>query len=74
MFVPNFRRCPLALKLMSFVLNVSKSCTLCSLRQTQLNFFLLNLVTQGILVFVPIFNIIIIKKILLLLLLLFIYI
>ncbi|KAF5806890.1 hypothetical protein HanXRQr2_Chr05g0226861 [Helianthus annuus] len=45
MFVPNFRRSPLTLKLMSFVLNVSKSCTLCPLRQTQL-FFLLNLVTQ----------------------------
>ncbi|MFS7999809.1 hypothetical protein Hanom_Chr12g01170901 [Helianthus anomalus] len=38
MFVPNFRRCPLPLKLMSFVLNVSKSCTLCPLRQTQLEF------------------------------------
>ncbi|MFS7918425.1 hypothetical protein Hanom_Chr03g00200871 [Helianthus anomalus] len=39
MFVPNFRRCPLPLKLMSFVLNVSKSCTLCPLGQTQLIFF-----------------------------------
>ncbi|MFS8019418.1 hypothetical protein Hanom_Chr15g01403551 [Helianthus anomalus] len=39
MFVPNFKRCLLPLKLMSFVLNVSKSCTLCPLRQTQLNFF-----------------------------------
>ncbi|MFS8022242.1 hypothetical protein Hanom_Chr16g01437141 [Helianthus anomalus] len=39
MFVPNFRRCPLPLKLMSFVLNVSKSCTLCLLGQTQLIFF-----------------------------------
>ncbi|MFS7967684.1 hypothetical protein Hanom_Chr09g00788651 [Helianthus anomalus] len=38
MFVPNFRRCPLPLKLMSFVLNVSKSCTLCPLAQTQLIF------------------------------------
>ncbi|MFS8023581.1 hypothetical protein Hanom_Chr16g01453111 [Helianthus anomalus] len=38
MFVPNFRRCPLPLKLMSFVLNVSKSYTLCPLRQTQLKF------------------------------------
>ncbi|MFS7989311.1 hypothetical protein Hanom_Chr11g01045241 [Helianthus anomalus] len=47
MFVPNFRRCPLPSKLMSFVLNVSKSCTLCHLGQTQLIFFLLNLVTQG---------------------------
>ncbi|KAF5823049.1 hypothetical protein HanXRQr2_Chr01g0034021 [Helianthus annuus] len=39
MFVSNFRRCPLPLKLMSFVLNVSKSCTLCPLGQTQLIFF-----------------------------------
>ncbi|MFS7968546.1 hypothetical protein Hanom_Chr09g00798791 [Helianthus anomalus] len=39
MFVPNFRRCPLPLKLMGSVLNVSKSCTLCHLRQTQLIFF-----------------------------------
>ncbi|MFS7969215.1 hypothetical protein Hanom_Chr09g00806501 [Helianthus anomalus] len=38
MFVPNFRCCPLYLKLMSFVLNVSKSCTLCPLGQTQLEF------------------------------------
>ncbi|MFS7941228.1 hypothetical protein Hanom_Chr05g00473711 [Helianthus anomalus] len=38
MFVPNFRRCPLPLKLMSFVLNVSKSYTLCPLGQTQLEF------------------------------------
>ncbi|MFS7934338.1 hypothetical protein Hanom_Chr05g00390441 [Helianthus anomalus] len=47
MFTSNYRRCPLAQKLASFVLNVSKSCTLCSLGQTQLDFFLLNLVTQG---------------------------
>ncbi|MFS8026536.1 hypothetical protein Hanom_Chr16g01487881 [Helianthus anomalus] len=39
MFVTNFRRCPLPLKLMSIVLNVSKSCTLCPLGQTQLIFF-----------------------------------
>ncbi|MFS7967607.1 hypothetical protein Hanom_Chr09g00787681 [Helianthus anomalus] len=38
MFVPNFRRCPLPLKLMTFVLNVRKSCTLCPLSQTQLDF------------------------------------
>ncbi|MFS7961902.1 hypothetical protein Hanom_Chr08g00720431 [Helianthus anomalus] len=44
MFVPNFRHCPLPLKLMSFVLNISKSCTLCPLGQTQLIFFLLNLI------------------------------
>ncbi|MFS7935700.1 hypothetical protein Hanom_Chr05g00406641 [Helianthus anomalus] len=31
-------RCPLAQKLTSFVLNVPKSCTLCSLGQTQLDF------------------------------------
>ncbi|MFS7973119.1 hypothetical protein Hanom_Chr09g00852831 [Helianthus anomalus] len=39
MFVPNFRRFPLPLKLTSFVINVSKSCTLCPLGQTLLNFF-----------------------------------
>ncbi|MFS7897262.1 hypothetical protein Hanom_Chr00s011770g01748031 [Helianthus anomalus] len=38
MFIPNFRRCPLPLKLISFVLNVSKSYTLCPLRQIQLEF------------------------------------
>ncbi|MFS8012594.1 hypothetical protein Hanom_Chr14g01322711 [Helianthus anomalus] len=38
MFVPDFRRCPLPLKLMSFVLYVSKSSTLCPLGQTQLDF------------------------------------
>ncbi|MFS8026795.1 hypothetical protein Hanom_Chr16g01490891 [Helianthus anomalus] len=31
MFVSNCRRCPLPLNLTSFVLNVSKSCTLCPL-------------------------------------------
>ncbi|MFS8020478.1 hypothetical protein Hanom_Chr16g01416021 [Helianthus anomalus] len=39
MFVLSFRRCPLPLKLMSFVLNVSKSCTLCPLALTQSDFF-----------------------------------
>ncbi|KAJ0432376.1 hypothetical protein HanIR_Chr17g0858491 [Helianthus annuus] len=39
MFVPNCRRCPLPLNLMSFVLNVSKSCTLCPLTLTQSDFF-----------------------------------
>ncbi|MFS7914865.1 hypothetical protein Hanom_Chr02g00158601 [Helianthus anomalus] len=34
MFTPNCWRCPLAQKLTSFVLNVSKSCTLCPLGQT----------------------------------------
>ncbi|MFS7993753.1 hypothetical protein Hanom_Chr12g01097811 [Helianthus anomalus] len=38
MFKPNCRRCPLTQKLTSFVLNVSKSCTLCPLGQTQLGF------------------------------------
>ncbi|MFS7960819.1 hypothetical protein Hanom_Chr08g00707501 [Helianthus anomalus] len=38
MFVLNFRRCHLPLKLMHFILNVSKSCTLCLLGQTQLDF------------------------------------
>ncbi|MFS7938389.1 hypothetical protein Hanom_Chr05g00439121 [Helianthus anomalus] len=54
MFVPNFRRCPLPLKLTSFVLDVSKSCMLCPLSLTQFIFFLLNLVMcyahEGILV------------------------
>ncbi|MFS8002899.1 hypothetical protein Hanom_Chr13g01207501 [Helianthus anomalus] len=35
-FVLNFRRCHLPLKLMTFVLNVCKCCTLCPLWQTQL--------------------------------------
>ncbi|MFS8015230.1 hypothetical protein Hanom_Chr15g01353901 [Helianthus anomalus] len=39
MFVSNCRRCPLPLNLTSFVLNVSKSCTLCPLALTQLDFF-----------------------------------
>ncbi|KAF5791996.1 hypothetical protein HanXRQr2_Chr09g0401061 [Helianthus annuus] len=38
MFTPNCRRCLLAQKLTSFVLNVSKSYTLCPLGQTQLDF------------------------------------
>ncbi|MFS7947047.1 hypothetical protein Hanom_Chr06g00543441 [Helianthus anomalus] len=38
-FVSNFRRFPLSLKFMSFVLNVLKSCTLCPLTLTQLDFF-----------------------------------
>ncbi|MFS8022778.1 hypothetical protein Hanom_Chr16g01443471 [Helianthus anomalus] len=54
MFVLNFRRCPLPLKLTCLVLNVSKSCTLCPLGQTQLFFFLLNQIMceahEGILV------------------------
>ncbi|MFS8010366.1 hypothetical protein Hanom_Chr14g01296171 [Helianthus anomalus] len=43
MFVSNYRRCLLLLKLMSFVLNVSKPCTLCSLALTKL-IFLLNMI------------------------------
>ncbi|MFS7997598.1 hypothetical protein Hanom_Chr12g01143641 [Helianthus anomalus] len=39
MYVPNFRRCPLPLKLTTSVLNVSKCCMLCPLWQTQLDFF-----------------------------------
>ncbi|MFS7972701.1 hypothetical protein Hanom_Chr09g00847871 [Helianthus anomalus] len=38
MFTSNCRRYPLAQKLTSYVLNVSKSCTLCPLGQTQLDF------------------------------------
>ncbi|MFS7972189.1 hypothetical protein Hanom_Chr09g00841781 [Helianthus anomalus] len=57
MFVPNCRRCPLALNLTSFVLNVSKSCTLCHLALTQSDFFLLNMLMclahEGILVILP---------------------
>ncbi|MFS7928931.1 hypothetical protein Hanom_Chr04g00326571 [Helianthus anomalus] len=40
MFVSNCRRCPLPLNLMSFVLNVSKSCMLFPLSLTQLVFFI----------------------------------
>ncbi|MFS7969933.1 hypothetical protein Hanom_Chr09g00815041 [Helianthus anomalus] len=39
MFTPNCRRCPLALKLTGFVLNVSKSCTVCPLSLTQFILF-----------------------------------
>ncbi|MFS7968026.1 hypothetical protein Hanom_Chr09g00792741 [Helianthus anomalus] len=39
MFVPNYRRCLLPLILMSFVLDISKSCTLCPLTLTQSDFF-----------------------------------
>ncbi|MFS8006422.1 hypothetical protein Hanom_Chr14g01249001 [Helianthus anomalus] len=35
MYVPNCRRCPLTSKLTGFVLNISKSCTLCPLTLTQ---------------------------------------
>ncbi|MFS7939943.1 hypothetical protein Hanom_Chr05g00457811 [Helianthus anomalus] len=39
MYVLNCKRCHLTLKLIGFVLNVSKFCMLCSLGQTQLYFF-----------------------------------
>ncbi|MFS7927536.1 hypothetical protein Hanom_Chr04g00310331 [Helianthus anomalus] len=39
MFVSDCRRCPLSLNSTSFVLNVSKSCTLCHLALTQSDFF-----------------------------------
>ncbi|MFS7988825.1 hypothetical protein Hanom_Chr11g01039411 [Helianthus anomalus] len=38
MFTQHCRHCPLAQKLTSFVLNVTKSCTLYPLGQTQLDF------------------------------------
>ncbi|MFS7914614.1 hypothetical protein Hanom_Chr02g00155501 [Helianthus anomalus] len=41
MFVSNCRRCHLPLNLTSFVLNVSKSYTLCPLAQTQLYFLVI---------------------------------
>ncbi|MFS7889224.1 hypothetical protein Hanom_Chr00s000003g01604431 [Helianthus anomalus] len=44
MLVLNCRRCRLHLNLTSFVLNVSKSCMLCSLAITQSDFFFLNMV------------------------------
>ncbi|MFS7924801.1 hypothetical protein Hanom_Chr03g00276941 [Helianthus anomalus] len=40
MNIPNCRRYPLTSKLTCFVLNVSKSCTLFPLDQTQLDFFI----------------------------------
>ncbi|MFS7901369.1 hypothetical protein Hanom_Chr00s200915g01837881 [Helianthus anomalus] len=53
MFVSNFRCCPLPLKLTGFVLNVPKSCKLCPLGQTQLDFFVKSGHPKGILVFLP---------------------
>ncbi|KAJ0836782.1 hypothetical protein HanRHA438_Chr16g0770881 [Helianthus annuus] len=56
MFIPNCRRCPLPLNLMSFVLYVSKSYTLCPLAQTQSYFFVkmvMFLAHEGILVILP---------------------
>ncbi|MFS8011242.1 hypothetical protein Hanom_Chr14g01306651 [Helianthus anomalus] len=54
MFVPNFRRSPLPLKLMNFVLNVSKSCMLCPLGQTQLIFFVKSYYKRVIWSFYPV--------------------
>ncbi|MFS7993327.1 hypothetical protein Hanom_Chr12g01092761 [Helianthus anomalus] len=39
MFVPNYKRCLLPLNMTNFVLNVSKSCTLCPLALIQSYFF-----------------------------------
>ncbi|MFS7990710.1 hypothetical protein Hanom_Chr11g01062121 [Helianthus anomalus] len=39
MFIPNYRQCPSPLNLTTFVLNVSKYCTLCPLALTQSDFF-----------------------------------
>ncbi|MFS8005898.1 hypothetical protein Hanom_Chr13g01242791 [Helianthus anomalus] len=38
MFTSNCRRCSLVQKFTGFVLNISKSCMLCPLGQTQLDF------------------------------------
>ncbi|MFS8016607.1 hypothetical protein Hanom_Chr15g01370571 [Helianthus anomalus] len=46
MFLPNFSRCPLPLKLMSFVLNISKSYTLYPLTLTKLFFSVKSNVTR----------------------------
>ncbi|MFS7972924.1 hypothetical protein Hanom_Chr09g00850541 [Helianthus anomalus] len=40
MFTPNCKWCPLPLKLTGFVLYVTKSCMLCPLSVTQLDFML----------------------------------
>ncbi|MFS7953186.1 hypothetical protein Hanom_Chr07g00615591 [Helianthus anomalus] len=56
MFIPFCRRCPLAQKLTSFVFNVLKSCTLCSLVLTQSDFWLnkiMCLAHEGVLVISP---------------------
>ncbi|MFS7955571.1 hypothetical protein Hanom_Chr07g00644211 [Helianthus anomalus] len=56
MYIENCKWCLLPLNLTSFVLNVSKSCTLCPLALTQSN-FLLNIVMclahEGIIVILP---------------------
>ncbi|MFS7955061.1 hypothetical protein Hanom_Chr07g00638131 [Helianthus anomalus] len=47
MFTPNCRRCSLAQKFTGGVLNLSKSCTLCPLGQTQLDFLVKSGYVQG---------------------------
>ncbi|MFS7967213.1 hypothetical protein Hanom_Chr09g00783141 [Helianthus anomalus] len=47
MFASNFRRYPLAQKLTGGVLYLSKSCTFCSLGQTQLDFLVKSSHVQG---------------------------
>ncbi|MFS8010016.1 hypothetical protein Hanom_Chr14g01292021 [Helianthus anomalus] len=47
MFTSNFRRCPLGQNLRGSVLYVSKSCTFCSLGQTQLEFSVKICYVQG---------------------------
>ncbi|MFS8010496.1 hypothetical protein Hanom_Chr14g01297821 [Helianthus anomalus] len=56
MFTPNCKRCPLAQKLISFILYVSKSCTGCPLSLTQSGFLVkygMCLAHEGIFVFSP---------------------
>ncbi|MFS7965020.1 hypothetical protein Hanom_Chr08g00757201 [Helianthus anomalus] len=53
MFVSNFRRCHLPLKLTGSVPFVPKSCKLCPLDQIQLDFFVKSGHPNGILVFLP---------------------
>ncbi|MFS7948419.1 hypothetical protein Hanom_Chr06g00559801 [Helianthus anomalus] len=64
MFVLNFSRYPLPLKLMSFVLNVSKSCMLCPLGQTQFFFFFVKTghLRVFFFVFLPIYLILLLKN------------
>ncbi|MFS7921603.1 hypothetical protein Hanom_Chr03g00238941 [Helianthus anomalus] len=47
MFTPNCRRCPFFQKLTGGVLNLPKSCTLCPLGQTQLDFLVKSGHVQG---------------------------
>ncbi|MFS7938005.1 hypothetical protein Hanom_Chr05g00434461 [Helianthus anomalus] len=58
-YIPFCTRCPLAQNFTSYVLNVSKSCTVCPLSLTQLKFFWLSMITQGYFsLFTRLFNII----------------